>query len=59
MFSDGPLFDREENKLELVVLVTAIDCELVALKLLVVVSSEVRSPLLVRRVEDVCREAEL
>ena len=59
MFSDGPLFDREENKLELVVLVTAIDCELVALKLLVVVSSEVRSPLLVRRVEDICREAEL
>jgi hypothetical protein len=59
VFSDGPLFDREENKLELVVLVTAIDCELVALKLLVVVSSEVRSPLLVRRVEDVCREAEL
>ena len=59
MLSDGPPFDREENKLELVVLVTAIDCELVALKLLVVVSSEVRSPLLVRRVEDVCREAEL
>lgn len=59
MLSDGPPFDREEDKLKLVVLVTAIDCELVALKLLVVVSSEVRSPLLVRRVEDICREAEL
>ena len=40
-------------------LVTAIDCELVALKLLVMVGSEVRSSLLVRRVENVCREAEL
>ena len=56
--SDGSPFDRED-KLELVVLVTAIDCELVALKLLVMVGSEVRSSLLVRRVENVCREAEL
>ena len=51
VLTDDPLFDREEDKLELTVLVTAEDCDLAVLELVVVVSSEVRSPLLVRREE--------
>jgi hypothetical protein len=53
VLTDDPLFDREEDKLELTVLVTAEDCDLAMLELVVVVSSEVRSPLLVRREEEV------
>lgn len=51
VLTDDPLFDREEDKLGLTVLVTAEDCDLAMLELVVVVSSEVRSPLLVRREE--------
>lgn len=51
MLSDDPLVDRDEDKLELTALVTVIDCDLAVLELVVVVSSEVRSPLLVRREE--------
>ena len=59
MPTDGSPLDREEDKLKLMALVTAVDCDLVALELLVLVSCEARSPLLVRRVEVVCRDAEL
>lgn len=51
MLPDGLLFDREEDKLELTVLVTAVDCDLEVLELVVVVSAEARSPLLVSREE--------
>jgi hypothetical protein len=47
---------REEVTLEAIVLVTTVGCEL---ELVVMVGAEVWSPLLVRRKELVCREAEL
>jgi hypothetical protein len=74
VLSDVPPFDREENTLELRVLVTEVDCgreevtlEAIVLvttvgcelELVVMVGAEVWSPLLVRRKELVCREAEL
>jgi len=48
-----------EVTLELTVLVTAVDCDLVVLELVVKATSEVCSPLLVPREEVVSRDAEL
>ena len=56
---DDPLFALEEITLEFTVLVTVVDCDLAVLALVVMVDSEVRSPLVVRREEVVCGEVEL
>ena len=56
---DDSLFDLEEVTLEFTVLVTVVDCDLAVFELVIMVSSEVGSPLEVRRDEVVCREAEL
>lgn len=55
VLTDDPLLDQEEDKLELPVLVTAVDCDLEVLELVGVVSAE----LLVGREELVCEEAGL
>lgn len=55
VLTDDPLLDREEDELELTVLVTVVDCDLAVLELAVVVSAE----LLVGREELVCEEAGL
>lgn len=59
VLSDGSLFVLEEVTLEFTVLVRVVDCDLAVLALVVMESSEVRSPLVERREEVVCREAEL
>ena len=41
VLAEDPLFDREEDKLELTVLVTVVDCDLAVLELVVVVIAEV------------------
>jgi hypothetical protein len=55
VLTDDPLLDREEDELELTVLVTVVDCDLAVLELAVVVSAE----LLVRMKELVCEVAGL